>query len=153
MRLMIIGCMLLFSSLTVQADSPFVQHQTDNSFETVMLALEQAITERGLSFSEQLHISEMLNRTGPDLNISQNIYQRAEIVTFCSAQLAHQMTQADPQNIAICPFAVTVYQTLATPAQVTILYRIPQLINASPELQQSVNALYAGIVQDVLAFW
>ncbi len=154
MRVLVLFISLLLTQALHSAEStPFISYHSDETMETVLMNVQLAVTERGLSFSEPLHIGEMLQRTAPDLGIEQQVYQQAEVVTFCSAQLTHELVHAHPLNMGVCPLSVMVFQTVAEPAQVTVAYRLPVLLNASAELQQRITNLLDGIAQDALSFF
>jgi len=122
---------------------------SDESFEDVIENIKMAIIERGLLVSGTLHVSEMLNRTGPDLGFSR-VFVKAESVEFCSALMSHKMAQAAPQNITICPFTIAVYVTEADPERVHVAYRRPVLTGNAAEATQSVEQMLDGIIQDAI---
>jgi len=156
MRAFLIACCLLACSSWVIAggepqdqDSPMRVYLSDESFEDVIENIKMAIIERGLLVSGTLHVSEMLNRTGPDLGFSR-VFVKAESVEFCSALMSHKMAQAAPQNITICPFTIAVYVTEADPERVHVAYRRPVLTGNAAEATQSVEQMLDGIIQDAI---
>ena len=50
----------------------------------------------------------MLNRTGSDVGSDVKIYDNADVFLFCSAVLSRKVMEADPNNIAHCPYGVFV---------------------------------------------
>ena len=97
----------------------------------------------------ELHVSDMLNRTAPDLGFSE-VFVKAESVEFCSALISHKMAQAAPQNVTICPFTIAVYVTTAEPDKVHLAYRLPQLDGDDGQVKAAVVEMLDGIVQDSL---
>lgn len=79
-----------------------------DSFEDVAFALEQAIVGRGLVVDYVSHVGEMLNRTGADVGSKVKLYDAANVYLFCSAVTSREVMEADPQNIAYCPYGVFV---------------------------------------------
>jgi uncharacterized protein (DUF302 family) len=118
-------------------------------FEDVVDNVKLAIVARGMLVSGTLHVGDMLNRTGPDLGYEQ-VFEKAESVEFCSTVMSHRMTQAAPENMAICPFTISVYVTLAEPDQVYVAYRRQQLAGDSAQVTAAVHELLKGIVEESL---
>jgi uncharacterized protein (DUF302 family) len=50
----------------------------------------------------------MLNRTGEDVGSSVKLFEAADIFVFCSAVLSRKVMEADPMNIAQCPYGIFV---------------------------------------------
>jgi hypothetical protein len=98
-------------------------YQSTEPLDVLKENLHMAITNRGLLVSGALHISEMLNRTAPDLGISTPVYDHAEALEFCSAVLSHRMTQAHPLNLSACPFVIALYTVPENPATVNVVFR------------------------------
>lgn len=117
------------------------------SFEDVIENIKMAIEERGMLVSGTLHVSDMLNRTGPDLGYQQ-VFERAESVEFCSASISHQMTQVAPENMAICPFTISVYIRSDAPDQLYVAYRRQQLAGDAAAVTATIHELLNGIVED-----
>jgi uncharacterized protein (DUF302 family) len=121
--------------------------KSEEPFEDVVENIKMAIIERGLLVSGTLHVSEMLNRTAPDLGYSE-IFSQAESVEFCSAVISHEMARAAPENIAICPFTIAVYVQRADPEQVYVAYRSPQLNGNGKQATVQIIDLLEGIIED-----
>ena len=54
------------------------------------------------------HTGEMLNRTAEDVGSSTKLFEAADIFVFCSAVLSRKVMEADPMNIAHCPYGIFV---------------------------------------------
>jgi hypothetical protein len=72
------------------------------------------------------HIADMLQRTGADIGASRAVYGNAEIIEFCSASLSRKMMEADPHNIVLCPFAISIYTLPGEKNTTWVAYRKPQ---------------------------
>ena len=120
---------------------------TDERYEDVVENIKMAIIERGMLVSGTLHISEMLNRTGPDLGFP-DVFEKAESVEFCSALVSHKMAQVAAENVVICPFTIAVYLTKAQPGQVHVAYRLPLLAGDADQLSEEIMQMLDGIVED-----
>lgn len=95
------------------------------SFEDAKFGLTNAIINRGLVIDYTGRLGEMLTRTGKDVGSTKVIYKHAEYVVFCSSKLSRDMMEADPANIAMCPYVIFYYETAAKPGEVVIGYRRP----------------------------
>lgn len=80
----------------------------DGSFEDATFAVESAIVGKGLKIDYHGFIGDMLARTAPDVGAQRKIFDDAEFFTFCSAKLSRAVMEADPRNIAYCPYTIFV---------------------------------------------
>ncbi len=92
----------------------------DGSFEDATFAVETAIVGKGLVIDFQSHVGEMLNRTGADVGSDIKVFDNADVFLFCSAVLSRKMMEADPMNIAHCPYGIFVTDR---EGQVSVGYR------------------------------
>lgn len=83
----------------------------DGSFEDATFAVESTIVGRGLVIDYVSHTGEMLNRTGADVGSDVTIFDNADIFLFCSAVVSREVMEADPMNIAHCPYNIFVTDT------------------------------------------
>ena len=80
----------------------------DGTFEDAAFAVESAIIGKGLVIDYRSHVGEMLNRTGADVGSEVKVYDNADVFLFCSAVLSRKVMEADPMNIAHCPYGIFV---------------------------------------------
>lgn len=133
---------LALVALSAHAADEAVTYEYDGSFDDAAFAVENAIVGRGLVIDYVSHTGEMLNRTAADVGSNVALFTEADIYLFCSAQLSREVMEADPMNIAHCPYGVFVAER---DGSVMIGYR------RYPEGEmQKVEALLAGIVQEAL---
>lgn len=92
------------------AEAPIVV-PFDGSFEDAAFAVETAIVGQGLVIDYVSHVGEMLNRTGADVGSETMLFKEADIFIFCSAVVSRQVMEADPMNIAHCPYGIFVAET------------------------------------------
>lgn len=85
-------------------------YEAEGSFDDAAFNLEGAIVGRGFVVDHVSHVGEMLNRTAEDVGATARVYEQADVYLFCSATLSRRMMEADPTNIAHCPYGVFVYQ-------------------------------------------
>ena len=112
----------------------------DGSFNDATFAVESAIVGKGLVIDYVSHTGEMLNRTGADVGSEAELFKEADIFLFCSAVVSREVMEADPMNIAHCPYGIFVAENADG---VMIGYR------QYPEGEmQKVQALLAEIVAE-----
>lgn len=142
MRHFLFAGLIAFAAGASQAADQAVTHAFDGSFDDAAFAVESAIVGRGLVIDYVSHTGEMLNRTGADVGSDVELFTEADIFLFCSAQLSREVMEADPMNIAHCPYGIFVAER---DGAVMIGYR------TYPEGEmQKVQTLLEEIVQEAL---
>lgn len=130
---------------------PIVRYATDARFEDVRDDIIFAIRGRGLVIDHTSHIRGMLERTGKDLGETRAIYRHAQAFSFCSAVVSRRMMEADPHNIAFCPYVIAVYVLVREPQRVYVAFRRPASTGAiSNQALAEVAALLDGIVREAI---
>lgn len=81
------------------------------SFDDAAFAVESAIVDQGLVVDFVSHVGEMLNRTGEDVGSDTVLFKEADIFVFCSAVVSREVMEADPMNLAQCPYGIFVAET------------------------------------------
>lgn len=121
-----------------------------DTFADVKQEVADAIVKRGFVVDYTARIGAMLARTAKDVGASKEIYGDAEALQFCSATLSRKTMEADPANIAFCPYVVFVYTLAGKPETTYVGYR--QLPSAGTKASRAatgdVNALLAAIVRE-----
>lgn len=80
----------------------------DGSFDDATFDLESVIIGRGLVIDHVSHTGEMLARTAADVGSDIVLFDGADIFLFCSAVISRRVMEADPMNIAHCPYSIFV---------------------------------------------
>ena len=127
----------LAASATFAGDA--TTYAFDGSFEDAAFGVESAILDRGLVIDYVSHVGEMLERTRADVG-GEMLFEEADIFIFCSAVLSRKVMEADPMNIAHCPYGVFVAQM---GGEVMVGYR-----NLPEGAMQEVQALLDGIARE-----
>ena len=83
----------------------------DGTFDDATFAVETAIVGQGLVIDFVSHVGDMLNRTGEDVGSDVMLFKNADIFVFCSAVISREVMEADPMNIAHCPYGIFVAET------------------------------------------
>ena len=134
---------------------PVVTHSKKNArFEDVRDELKLAIESKGLVIDYESFVNRMLERTGKDVGSARRIYADAQAFVFCSAALSRKTMEADPANMAMCPYTIVVYETLAQPGTVFVAYRRPWRPDgaaASQSALKEVEALLERIAREAVA--
>ena len=121
--------------------------QVEGAFEDVAFDLKLAVEGRGLVVDHVSHVGEMLNRTAADVGAGRQVYAAAEVIQFCSATVSRQVMEADPLNLAWCPYGIFVYQLAGEAETVTVGFR-----RMPDGPMQAVEALLTEIVEEAVAF-
>ncbi|WP_298863612.1 DUF302 domain-containing protein [uncultured Sulfitobacter sp.] len=101
-----LACLLLTGGVSAQETA--VVYPFDGSFADATFGVENAIIGKGLVIDYVSHTGEMLNRTAVDVGSSVEIFGEADVYLFCSAVVSRKVMEADPMNIAHCPYGVFV---------------------------------------------
>lgn len=107
MKNLLIGAFMSLAATQVAAQEA-VTYPFDGSFDDATFAVENAIIGRGLVIDYVSHTGEMLARTAADVGSDKTLFAGADIFLFCSAQLSREVMEADPMNIAHCPYGIFV---------------------------------------------
>ena len=125
-------------------EGQIVSYQTTLSFDDVTFGLENAITDRGLLVDHTSHVGDMLERTREDVGSDVVLFEQAKVYSFCSARLSREVMEANPMNIAFCPYDIFVAQVPGADS-VTIGFR------AFPEGEmQVIQSLLDEIVLEAI---
>ncbi|MBB3713711.1 uncharacterized protein (DUF302 family) [Limimaricola variabilis] len=117
-----------------------ITYPFDGSFEDATFSVESAIVGEGLVVDYVSRVGDMLNRTGEDVGSDVTIFDAADVFLFCSAVVSRKVMEADPSNIAHCPYGIFVTDK---DGAVEIGYR------AMPEgPMQDVQSLLDGIARE-----
>jgi uncharacterized protein (DUF302 family) len=122
------------------------------AYEDVKFDLTNAIAARGLTVDLNGQLNTMLERTGADVGSTKQLYKNAEFFSFCSAVFSRRMMEADPDNIAFCPFVVFLYERAEKAGHVTVGYRRPTARGgeASRKTLAEIDTLLDGIVKEAV---
>lgn len=125
-RTVVFALITAFCSATLAAaPNPVVTYSKQAKFEDVRDDLKIAIEGKGLVIDYHSYVNKMLERTGGDLGAARKVYVDAQAFVFCSAELSRKMVEADPANMSMCPYSITVYATAKEPGKVVVSYRRP----------------------------
>jgi uncharacterized protein (DUF302 family) len=133
--------------------NPMVTYSGEGKFEDVRDDLRLAIEGRGLVVDYHSFVNRMLERTGKDLGATRKLYGDAQAFVFCSAALSRKTMEADPANIAFCPYSLVVYARADEPGKTYVAYRRPWRPDgsaASKAALEEVEALLDGIAREAL---
>jgi uncharacterized protein (DUF302 family) len=129
---------LAFAGAAV-AQQPIVRYEAKGSFDAVKEDLALAIRDKGLVVDYTSHIGNMLERTGKDVGSARRIYDNAEALQFCSAVVSRRTMEADPANIAYCPYVIALYALPGKQGSVQVVYR-----RTLPEVDKLLDGIVRG---------
>lgn len=108
-KLSFLGGLLLAGTVTIaSAQDSSTTYAYDGTFEDAAFSVESAIIGKGLVIDYVSHVGEMLSRTGGDVGSDVELFKEADIFVFCSAVVSRKVMEADPMNIAHCPYGIFV---------------------------------------------
>lgn len=105
-------------------------------YEDVRDEVRLAIEQRGLVVDHESHIGAMLDRTAKDIGSARRIYLGAHAFSFCSALLSRRTMEADPTNVAYCPYSIVVYELLKQPGIVHVAFQ-----RSHPEVDRLLESI------------
>jgi len=138
---------------TAQANAAdVVVRSTKGEFKEVKERVLHAIENRGLVLNYTARIGAMLERTGKDIGAARRIYGDAEMLEFCSARISRDTVEADPRNIAYCPYSIAIYTLPKEKNRVYVAYRRIEASGSgqSAKSLRAVDQLLADIVAESL---
>src|SRR6056297_4285561 len=103
-----IAAAALLLGAPVSAQDGVTTYDFEGSFDDATFSVESAIVGQGLVIDYVSHVGDMLNRTGEDVGSDVTIYDAADIFIFCSAVVSRSVMEADPMNVAHCPYGIFV---------------------------------------------
>jgi uncharacterized protein (DUF302 family) len=142
LKSMLLGGLLALTTSVAAAETTSTTYPFDGNFEDAAFSVESVIIGKGLVIDYVSHVGEMLNRTGADVGSDVKLFEEAEIFVFCSAVLSRKMMEADPMNIAHCPYGIFVANR---DGEVVVGYR-----HYPDGPMQEVQALLDEIVQEAV---
>ena len=122
-------------------------YSTKGNYQDVKFDLVDAIEARGLVISYTAYAANMLARTSDAVGASTKAYDNAEILLFCKADLTYKLTIANPHNLVLCPYSISIYTLVHAPDTIYLSIRRPDLQVAE---YASIHSLLEGIIADVL---
>jgi uncharacterized protein (DUF302 family) len=152
-RLRWIAALVLIGVPTALAQE-IVTRTKQAEFDDVRMDLGNAILATGVTIQSQGNIAAMLGKTAGDLGATATVYARAEFISICSAHYSRALMEADPSNLAFCPFTVFAYEAKAKLGEIVVGYR-PVVVptgqgRAAHAAAAEINALLTRIVEQAV---
>lgn len=119
-------------------------YTTSGEYHNVRDDLVQAIEDEGLVISYTAHLANMLRRTANATGATKQVYENAETLMFCSAELTYDLTLHNPHNITLCPYSISIYTLSDDPSEV--LLSIP-----APPIDQADYAAVHQLLEQIIA--
>ena len=129
-------------------EPPVKTVRVTGNFEDIRDSVRQAIEGKGINIAHTLPAGDMLNRTGKDFGVAENVFIQAETVEFCSARISHKLAQANFENLLLCPFTISIYVLTTDPDRVYLSWRRPFVLpddNSRAAVQEVVQLIESVI--------
>jgi len=130
-----------------------VSYTSQQDFDSVKSAVNEAIIGKGLVINNTSHIGAMLDRTGLAVGTEvKKIFLKAESYEFCSASVSRLTMEADPHNIVFCPYIISVYVLPNEPNKTYLSFRKPDQVGskASKAALAEVEKLLRSIIEEAI---
>ena len=109
MRFLILFAVSVFFTNIVKAQTAIL-YNYEGTFDDAIFSVEGAILGKGLVIDHISHTGDMLSRTANDVGSDIEIFKSADIFLFCSAAISRKVMEANPLNIAHCPYNIFVFE-------------------------------------------
>ncbi len=119
-------------------------YKTEGMYHNVRDDLITAIEDEGLVISYTAHLASMLRRTAEATGAVEQVYDNAQSLLFCKADLTYELTVRNPHNITLCPYSISIYTLRQNPEIVHLAIR-------SPELEQPDYAAIHQLLEQIIA--
>lgn len=119
-------------------------YSTAGEYHNVRDDLVHAIEDQGLVISYTAQLANMLRRTANATGARKQVYENAETLMFCSAELTYDLTLHNPHNITLCPYGISIYTLTDDPS--TVLLSIP-----APPIDQADYAAIHQLLEQIIA--
>ena len=136
-----IAALLMATTATAALSDGATTYDYPGDFDDAAFGVESAILDHGLVIDYVSHVGEMLERTREDVG-GQMLFTEADIFLFCSAVISRKVMEADPMNIAHCPYGIFVAEM---DGKVMVGYR-----NLPDGPMQEVQALLDEIAREAV---
>ena len=115
-------------------------------YASVREAVIEAIEGEGLVVGHVMAFNDMLVRTGPGIGKGASPFVQAEIIQFCSSQIAWQLIEEAPGQIALCPLSIALSERRQPKGLIVISWRTP---TTSTPGQEQAGALLRRLQQRI----
>ena len=119
-------------------------------YEEVRQMLLEAIESEGLIPGAVSQFGAMLHRSDQNLGHGADIYERAEIFSFCSVIVSARLVIENPERIADCPLTIALYQ-LKGSTRISLVYRPREGTSPGARAANGLMARIAGRTMDAFA--
>lgn len=136
-----------WTPLQFRIEGPSWVYPTRGEYLDVRADLIDAIESRGLVVSYIAYTANMLQRTAEAVGAIEQTYEYGDTLLFCSAELTHKLTAANPHYMPLCPYSVSVYSLAAEPGIVYLAIKAP--VKDVPAYE-AIHELLEGIIYDTV---
>lgn len=152
-KLLSLGTAVLAVSFAVTAGpgavaAEITTYAAEAAFDDVRQDLADAVIDRGYTIDYEAHIGDMLARTAADVGAEAQVYANAETIQFCSALMSRRAMEADPANIAFCPYVLFIYERADETGIVHVGFR--RLDEGGSDASKAALAEVNGVLDEIV---
>jgi hypothetical protein len=136
-----------WTPLQFRVEGPSWVYPAKGDYLEVRADLVDAIESRGLVVSYIAHTANMLQRTADAVGAIEQTYDYGDTLLFCSAELTHKLTAANPHHMPLCPYSISAYALAGEPGIVYLAIRAP--VKGVPAYD-AIHELLEGIIYDTV---
>lgn len=136
-----------WTPLQFRVEGPSWVYPTRGEYLDVRADLVDAIESRGLVVSYIAHTANMLQRTAEAVGSIEHTYEYGDTLLFCSAELTHKLTAANPHHMPLCPYSISIYALAGEPGVIYLAIRAPE---KGVPAYQAIHELLEGIIYDTV---
>lgn len=136
-----------WTPLQFRVEGPSWVYPTRGDYLDVRADLVDAIESRGLVVSYIAHTANMLQRTADAVGAIEQTYEYGDTLLFCSAELTHKLTAANPHHMPLCPYSISAYALAGEPGIVYLAIRAP---DKGVPAYEAIHELLEGIIYDTV---
>jgi uncharacterized protein (DUF302 family) len=152
-RIFLLAFTLFFVSYAVASSTAGSVKVTSVSaaFDEVKDRVIFAVESQGLVVDHVSDVGGMLKRTGEDLGDPDRLYERAQVLEFCSALFSRNMARVARELLAYCPYGIAIYNLPNNLDSTYIAYKVISPNIKDPEVRkvlEDVELLLSDIVEE-----
>ncbi len=138
---------------TADSEQTIISLSLKGSFNDIFDATVSSILSKSLTIAHVDNAAQALANSHQEYGLTTAQYSNAKIISFCSANLSHQLSLENPDFIVLCPFKLSVYQLSEKPNEVTISYRNPLSTQINSPALAKLALLYQRIIEDATVWF
>jgi uncharacterized protein (DUF302 family) len=134
---------------TQQTQDYYKLFSVKGEYQDIRDELIRTIEDKGMVISFISHAGNMLKRTQNTATVNGNLYENAEIILFCKAELSHELSASDVHSLILCPQAIAIYTLKNQPQTVYMSIRKgPEKAKAYAPIFQLLTQIIKQVIEE-----